>query len=155
MATEEGSESLPRITDLNTSRLLGFYLCRFAFGCDILRQLLVHLGAQLDGHVLPNAKFLLLVHGDVGQARDWIAPERLELLHNTLGVPVLCQGQLGHRINVVGLGRLGLQSPMQVIDLFNSPLPPMRLLTTLSAVRVRPGEPKTRHFLTPLPFKVA
>ncbi len=57
----------------------------------------------------------------------------------------MCQGQLGHRINVVGLGRLGLQSPMQVIDLFNSPLPPMRLLTTLSAVRVRPGEPKIKH----------
>ena len=29
---------------------------------------------------------------------------------------------------------------MQVVDLFSSPLPPSQLLTTLSAVRVRPGE---------------
>ncbi len=34
---------------------------------------------------------------------------------------------------------------MQVVDLFNSPTPPIRLLTTLSAVRVRPGEPKIKH----------
>ena len=84
MAIDKLIESRARIFDLKTSRLLVFYLYRLAFGRDVLCKLLVHLGAQLDRHVLPNAKFLLLVHGDVGQALDRIATECRELFRGAL-----------------------------------------------------------------------
>ena len=42
-----------------------------------------------------------------------------------VAVPDMYQNQLGHRVNVVGLDRVELQSAVQVINLFSSPLPPI------------------------------